>query len=232
MGRPFAFGSRPIRFQENTISITGPWTHHGPIPAFLGLQILGESKPRNLSQHRISTVQTNAQEPPSAVRLRPTFFPSFDTRPSQIPVLSGSFSPSSAMAGGNMFARALSYVVNEFLVEGLANKYTTSSLFLPLHVDLSSHFSRAPFRVWFVALCMRVVALRHLVLGRIGSSDRFPTDSFPWSHIVLLYHERAHSHVPSEIPHEAGHITALTYMILNSFHGALIARCFVAFVSG
>jgi hypothetical protein len=51
------------------------------------------------------------------------------------------------MAGGNMFARALSYVVNEFLVEGLANKYTTSSLFLPLHVDLSSHFSRARFRV-------------------------------------------------------------------------------------
>jgi hypothetical protein len=27
------------------------------------------------------------------------------------------------MAGGNLFARALSYVVNELLVEGLANKY-------------------------------------------------------------------------------------------------------------
>jgi len=26
------------------------------------------------------------------------------------------------MAGGNLFGRALSYVVNEFLVEGLANK--------------------------------------------------------------------------------------------------------------
>jgi hypothetical protein len=32
-------------------------------------------------------------------------------------------SPStSVMAGGNLFGRALSYVVNEFLVEGLANK--------------------------------------------------------------------------------------------------------------
>ncbi|CAN6268488.1 unnamed protein product, partial [Urochloa humidicola] len=28
---------------------------------------------------------------------------------------------SCAMAGGNLFGRALSYVVNEFLVEGLAN---------------------------------------------------------------------------------------------------------------
>uniref|UniRef100_A0A453CE30 Uncharacterized protein n=1 Tax=Aegilops tauschii subsp. strangulata TaxID=200361 RepID=A0A453CE30_AEGTS len=28
-----------------------------------------------------------------------------------------------AMAGGGIFSRALSYVVNEFLVEGLANKY-------------------------------------------------------------------------------------------------------------
>jgi isocitrate dehydrogenase len=27
------------------------------------------------------------------------------------------------MAGGNLFGRALSYVVNQFLVEGLANKY-------------------------------------------------------------------------------------------------------------
>jgi hypothetical protein len=27
------------------------------------------------------------------------------------------------MAGGNLFARVLSYVVNEILVEGLANKY-------------------------------------------------------------------------------------------------------------
>jgi len=26
------------------------------------------------------------------------------------------------MAGGNLFGRVLSYVVNEFLVEGLANK--------------------------------------------------------------------------------------------------------------
>jgi hypothetical protein len=76
-----------------------------------------------------------------------TYLPSFDTRPSQIPALSGSFSPSSAMAGGNMFARALSYVVNEFLVEGLANKYTTSPLSLPLPVDLSSLRSRAISRL-------------------------------------------------------------------------------------
>ena len=27
------------------------------------------------------------------------------------------------MAGGNLFARAFGYVINEFLVEGLANKY-------------------------------------------------------------------------------------------------------------
>jgi hypothetical protein len=35
------------------------------------------------------------------------------------------------MAGGNLFGRALSYVVNELLVEGLANKYARLPSFLP-----------------------------------------------------------------------------------------------------
>lgn len=35
------------------------------------------------------------------------------------------------MAGGGIFSRALSYVVNEFLVEGLANKYALPPPSLP-----------------------------------------------------------------------------------------------------
>ncbi|KAL6903670.1 hypothetical protein ACP4OV_004483 [Aristida adscensionis] len=38
------------------------------------------------------------------------------------------------MAGGNMFGRVLSYVVNEFLVEGLANKCEAKYPMVPLAI--------------------------------------------------------------------------------------------------
>jgi hypothetical protein len=45
--------------------------------------------------------------------------------------------------GGNLFGRVLSYVVNEFIVEGLANKYdppiSSLSSPLPLSSDPSVH---------------------------------------------------------------------------------------------
>uniref|UniRef100_A0A0D9ZMZ2 Uncharacterized protein n=1 Tax=Oryza glumipatula TaxID=40148 RepID=A0A0D9ZMZ2_9ORYZ len=52
--------------------------------------------------------------------------------------------------GGNLFGRVLSYVVNEFIVEGLANKYdppiSSLSSPLPLSSDPSVHaFERIKF---------------------------------------------------------------------------------------
>lgn len=83
---------------------------------------LGESKPRNSPHVASLPSKLTAQEAPFCYKTSP-YLVSFDSPPPQArPAVSGSFSPSSAMAGGNLFARALSYVVNEFLVEGLANK--------------------------------------------------------------------------------------------------------------
>ncbi|TVU15305.1 hypothetical protein EJB05_38819, partial [Eragrostis curvula] len=75
------------------------------------------------SQPRIDAVQTNGTGCTIYYKSSP-YLIAFDPPPPQPrPAVSGSFPPPSpyAMAGGNLFGRALSYVVNEFLVEGLAN---------------------------------------------------------------------------------------------------------------
>jgi isocitrate dehydrogenase len=55
------------------------------------------------------------------------------------------------MAGGNLFGRALSYVVNEFLVEGLANKYACLPFLPSLPSELGSihaHLARVSSSIW------------------------------------------------------------------------------------
>ncbi|CAN6228770.1 unnamed protein product, partial [Urochloa humidicola] len=70
--------------------------------------------------------------------------PSFDQPPSR----SSRFPEASpllprAMAGGNLFGRALSYVVNEFLVEGLANNWAFQRFAVKTNRTLENLSSKA-----------------------------------------------------------------------------------------
>ncbi|RLM64855.1 hypothetical protein C2845_PM16G11340 [Panicum miliaceum] len=47
------------------------------------------------------------------------------------------------MAGGNLFGRALSYVVNEFIVEGLANSRAFQRFAVKTNMTLESLSSKA-----------------------------------------------------------------------------------------